>query len=123
MDNKKIIIYTTPSCSSCRKAKKWFQERNLDYKERNITVSRLKKDDLLNILKSTNNGFDDIFSDRSYALRNLKMDVNDMTTSEALTLIQNNPLLLKRPIIIEEKKGRIQIGYNEEQIELFLRKD
>ena len=31
-----IQIYTTPSCASCRKAKKWFDQYKIPYSEKNI---------------------------------------------------------------------------------------
>ena len=33
-----IQIYTTPSCASCRKAKKWFDQYNIPYSEKNVTT-------------------------------------------------------------------------------------
>ena len=34
-----IKIYTSPSCSSCRKVKKWFLEQNIPFIEKNIFVA------------------------------------------------------------------------------------
>lgn len=36
-------------------------------------------------------------------------------------MIKATPSILKRPIILEESKEIMQIGYNEDEIELFLR--
>ena len=33
-----IQIYTTPSCASCRKAKKWFDQYGIPYFEKNILL-------------------------------------------------------------------------------------
>ncbi|MFZ9781980.1 MAG: glutaredoxin domain-containing protein, partial [Bacilli bacterium] len=30
-----VRIYTSPSCSSCRKVKKWFEIQGLSFEERN----------------------------------------------------------------------------------------
>ncbi len=32
-----IKIYTTPSCSSCRAAKRYFQDNNIEYEEINVS--------------------------------------------------------------------------------------
>ena len=37
-----IQIYTTPSCASCRKAKKWFDQYNIPYSEKNIFEGGLR---------------------------------------------------------------------------------
>ena len=31
-----VTLYTSPSCTSCRKAKTWLEEHEIPYKERNI---------------------------------------------------------------------------------------
>lgn len=31
-----VTLYTSPSCTSCRKARAWLQENNIPYKERNL---------------------------------------------------------------------------------------
>ena len=31
-----VTLYTSPSCTSCRKAKAWLEEHDIPYKERNI---------------------------------------------------------------------------------------
>lgn len=49
-----ITIYTTPSCSSCRKAKKWLDDHRIPYSEKNIFNENITEDDIdlmLNILK------------------------------------------------------------------------
>ena len=55
-----IQIYTTPSCASCRKAKKWFDQYNIPYSEKNIFSIKLSKDDIYRMLANSENGFDDI---------------------------------------------------------------
>ena len=41
-----IRIYTSPSCSSCRKVKKWFDEQKIPYVEKNIFTSVLNPTEL-----------------------------------------------------------------------------
>ena len=41
-----IKIYTSPSCSSCRKVKKWFEEQKIPYTEKNIFSSLLNEEEL-----------------------------------------------------------------------------
>lgn len=31
-----VTLFTSPSCTSCRKAKAWLQEHDIPYTERNI---------------------------------------------------------------------------------------
>lgn len=113
-----VRIYVTPTCSSCRKAKKWLDERNVEYKEINLLQSKLTNEDLNLILKNTENGFDDIISTRSKIIKESNIDINEMTVSELKKFIIDNPTVLRRPIIVDDK--RLQVGYNEEDIDIFM---
>lgn len=113
-----ITIYTTSSCSSCRKAIAWMKEHNIAYKEKNIFTERLTIQDLHKILKNTENGYDDIISTRSKVFTEKNLDIDDMKTSELEQLILENPSILRRPIIIDDDK--IQVGYNDDDIRVFI---
>lgn len=36
MNNKKVIIYTTPTCVYCKMTKEFFAKHNVEYEERNV---------------------------------------------------------------------------------------
>lgn len=113
-----IQLYTSPSCTSCRKAKSWLGEYELDYEERNIFKEPLTNDELKEILSLTENGTEDIISSRSKAFKELNIDVDELTLKELFKLVQDNPDILRRPILIDDK--RIQVGYNADEIRRFL---
>ncbi len=115
-----ITIYTTPSCSSCRKAKKWFQEHRIEYSEKNIFNIQLTRDDIFAMLKNTENGFEDIISTRSKIFQEKNLDIDEMSMSQLTQFIINNPSVLRRPIIIAD--DRMQVGYNEDEIRTFIPK-
>ncbi len=115
-----ITIYTTPSCSSCRKAKKWLDEHNVTYEEKNLFNHRISDVDINLMLEHAENGFDDIISTRSKIFKEKELDVEDMSVSELKHFIKENPSVLKRPIIVDEK--RMQVGYNDEEIRVFIPK-
>lgn len=113
-----VTLYTSPSCTSCRKAKKWFKEHNIPFKERNIFAQPLSKDEIKKILQMTEDGTEEIISTRSKAYQALKMDINDLTIDQLISLIEKNPGLLRRPIMLDDKS--LQVGYNEDEIRRFL---
>lgn len=115
-----ITIYTTPSCSSCRKAKKWFDDHRIEYREKNIFNIQLTRDDIVAMLRNTDSGFDDIISTRSKVFQEKNLDIEDMSMSQLTNFIINNPSVLRRPIIIEDQK--MQVGYNEDEIRTFIPK-
>lgn len=115
-----VEIFTTPSCSSCRKAKKWFEEHKIPYKEKNLFNHRITEDDIINMLKNSENGFEDIISTRSKIFKENNLNVDDMSFNELKDFIIEHPSILKRPIIIAPNK--MQVGYNDEEIRIFLPK-
>ena len=113
-----VTLYTSPSCTSCRKAKAWLQENGIPFKERNIFSEPLNIDEIKNILRMTEDGTEDIISKRSKAYSKLNVDLDELPMKQLYKLISKNPGLLRRPIIVDEK--RVQVGYNEDEIRRFL---
>ncbi|ADE67747.1 MULTISPECIES: transcriptional regulator SpxA [Priestia] len=113
-----VTLYTSPSCTSCRKAKAWLEENDIGYTERNIFSEPLSIDEIKEILRMTEDGTDEIISTRSKTFQKLDVQVDAMPLQDLYELIQQNPGLLRRPIIIDEK--RLQVGYNEDEIRRFL---
>ncbi len=113
-----IKIYTSPSCSSCRKVKKWFNEQKIPYVEKNIFAATLNENELKEILIKSENGTEDIISTRSKIVKESGVDLENMTISELITFIKDNPSVLKRPIMVDDNK--IQVGYNPEEITVFI---
>jgi len=113
-----VTLYTSPSCTSCRKARAWLEENNIPYTERNIFSEPLTQIEIKNILKMTEEGTEEIISTRSKAFQELNIDLDELPLNNLFSLIQDNPGLLRRPIILDAK--RLQVGYNEDEIRRFL---
>jgi regulatory protein spx len=113
-----VTLYTSPSCTSCRKAKSWLEEHDIPYKERNIFSEPLSIEEIKEILRMTEDGTDEIISTRSKIFQKLDVNLEAMPLQDLFELIKDNPGLLRRPIILDEK--RLQVGYNEDEIRRFL---
>jgi len=113
-----VTLYTSPSCTSCRKARAWLEEHNIPYQERNIFSEPLSIDEIKEILRMTEEGTDEIISTRSKVFQKLNVNVETMPLQQLYKLINEHPGLLRRPIILDEK--RLQVGYNEDEIRRFL---
>ncbi len=116
-----LTLYTSPSCTSCRKARAWLQEHQIPFVERNIFSEPLNSSELKAILQMTEDGTEEIISTRSKVFQKLNMDLDELPLQELLELVQNNPGLLRRPIMIDDK--RLQVGFNEDEIRRFLPRD
>ncbi|WP_166000157.1 transcriptional regulator SpxA [Bacillus sp. Cs-700] len=113
-----ITLYTSPSCTSCRKAKAWLEEHNLPYEQRNMFAKPLSEDEIKAIIRMTEKGTEEIISKRSKAFESLDKELDELTLQELYTLIKENPGILKRPILLDTK--RLQVGFHEDEIRSFL---
>lgn len=109
-----IVLYTAPGCASCRKAKQWLKDNNMQFVEKNIFTTILKKDEIKYLLQRSENGTEDLISKRSKAYSKLTVDIDDLSMNELVDLIQKNPSILKRPIMINEKS--FVVGYDDDEI-------
>ncbi|MBI1720942.1 transcriptional regulator [Lactobacillus crispatus] len=113
-----VDLYVSPSCTSCRKARAWLEKNNIPFEERNIFSEPLTKKELLKILRMTENGTEEIISTRSRTFQQLRINLDDLSIDQLLDLVEKNPSLLRRPIIMDDR--RLQVGYNEDEIRRFL---
>lgn len=113
-----IVIYTSPGCASCRKVKQWMHEHNLKFIEKNIFTSLLNENEIKHLLMRSENGTEDIISKRSKIIQETKVNIEEFTIKELVQFIQDNPSVLKRPIILNERN--FLVGYDEEEIGAFV---
>ena len=113
-----IKIYYSPSCSSCRKVRKWFDEQGIPYKGIDIFSNSLREEDLREIIAKCENGTEDIISPRSKIVMEENIDFDSMKLSELIAFILANPSVLRRPIIVDDR--RVQVGYDPEEIRTFI---
>ncbi|MCF0246095.1 MAG: transcriptional regulator Spx [Ileibacterium sp.] len=109
-----VIIYTSPGCASCRKAKKWLKDNHISFVEKNIFSNILKDGEIKYLMSRCENGTEDIISTRSKAFQNLRKSIDDFSVNELVKFIKENPSVLKRPILLSEKT--MVIGYDDDEI-------
>ncbi|WP_066049614.1 Spx/MgsR family RNA polymerase-binding regulatory protein [Robertmurraya korlensis] len=105
-----IIFFTYPSCTSCRKTKKWLTSNAVEFEERHLFKSTPTSKELVEMLSLTTEGLDELLATRSQIFKSLNQDVNDLTLSQVINMLIEEPRLLKRPIVTDGKK--LVVGYN-----------
>lgn len=113
-----IKVYVSPSCASCRKVRAFFKSLKIPYEEINILSGQLTKEDLKEILSKSDNGTEELVSTRSKIMKEQHIDVESMTLNQLLDFIVSHPTVMKRPIIVDDRK--IQVGYDPDEITAFL---
>ena len=112
-----IVMYTSQGCSSCRKAKKYMLDNHLSFIEKDIERSELNEKEIRYLLKRSDNGSEDLISPRSKVIKEGNTDIDSMNINELVRFICENPTVLKRPIIIDNRD--MVTGYDEDQISIF----
>ncbi|MBR2599519.1 MAG: transcriptional regulator Spx [Erysipelotrichaceae bacterium] len=113
-----LVIYTSPGCASCRKAKQWLKDHAMPFVEKNIFSTILNEKEIRFLLERSENGTDDIISKRSKIIKGENIDLDSMSVNELVRFIQGNPSILKRPILLDER--RLLVGYDDEEMEAFV---
>ena len=109
---KKIIFYSYLKCSTCRKAAKWLESKDFEFKLIDI-INEPPLVNYLNLaLKQNSDNKKRIFNTRGKAFKTLNLDIDSLSKEEIIQLLLNDGKLIKRPFLIYEGK-KVILGFNE----------
>lgn len=110
----KNIFIEYPKCSTCKKAKKWLEENNIEFIDRNIVSEIPTVEELNKWIKNSGQDLKKWFntSGLKYKELNLKEKLEKMSDKEKIELLASDGMLIKRPLFISSNK--IFIGFKEE---------
>lgn len=110
----KNIFIEYPKCSTCKKAKKWLEENNIEFTSRNIVTQTPTAQELNEWIKNSGQDIKKWFntSGIKYKELNLKEKLSTMSNEEKIELLASDGMLIKRPLLISDKG--ILIGFKEE---------
>ena len=109
---KRVIFYSYPKCSTCRKASKWLDQNNIHYKLIDIVKEPPSKKFLELALIQFSLDIKKIFNTRGKSYKSIDFDILDLTKKRIIEILSNDGKLIKRPfLVINESK--LILGYNE----------
>ena len=110
-----VLFLEYPKCSTCKKAKKWLVDNNIEFTDRNIIEDTPTKEELKKWIKESKKDIKKFFntSGLKYKELNLKEKLINMTDEEKIKLLSSDGMLIKRPLVITENK--ILTGFREEE--------
>lgn len=108
-----MLFLCYPRCSTCQKAKKWLEEHNIEFTERNIAEENPSFDELQTWYKQSGLPLKKFFNTSGlvYKEMQLKDKLPSMGEEEQLKLLASNGMLVKRPMVINEDK--VLVGFKE----------
>ena len=117
------IFIEYPKCSTCKKAKKWLEDNNVEFIDRNIVEETPTVEELSKWIKKNGLEIKRWFntSGLKYKELNLKEKIPTMSDNEKIELLASNGMLIKRPILVSDKS--ILIGFKEKEWEAIKEKE
>ncbi|HFR3707933.1 arsenate reductase family protein [Streptococcus suis] len=107
-----ILFYEYPKCSTCRAAKAELKSLGLEFEAIDIKSTPPSAEELKSWMEATGLELKKYFntSGNSYRELGLKDKFDSLSVEQALNLLANDGMLIKRPLLIQDGKI-LQIGY------------
>ena len=99
-------------CSTCRKAAKWLNKKDLEYQLIDIVEQPPLLDYLNLALEQYSDDKKRIFNTRGKAFKSISPDIYSFSREEIIQLLLSDGKLIKRPFLVYEEK-KVILGFNE----------
>jgi arsenate reductase len=110
-------FYCHPTCTTCKKAQKWLDEKGITYNWVNLKETAPAKETFLELMEDSSRTMKSFFntSGQQYRKLGLKDKLPEMTKEEAAELLASDGMLVKRPLAIQG--DLVTVGFKEEVYE------
>ena len=112
-----MIFIEYPKCTTCKKAKKWLDDRGIEYTDRHIVEDNPTFDELKTWYEKSGLPLKRFFNTSGllYKSMELKDRLATMSEDEQLSLLASNGMLVKRPLLITD--NAVIPGFREKEWE------
>ena len=116
-----MLLICYPKCSTCQKAKKWLDGKDIAYTERNIAEENPTYEELKEWYEKSGLPLKKFFNTSGllYKSMQLKDKLPEMSEEEQLKLLATDGMLVKRPILVG--KDKVLVGAKEKEWEEYLK--
>jgi Spx/MgsR family transcriptional regulator len=110
---KTVQFLQKPTCTTCRKARAYMENRGFALHFRNLDKDRLSADELEKLIGDRDHK--DFLNTRNELYRQKNMKENPPNRADAIRMMVGEPNLIRRPVIVAG--GRIVLGFDQEKID------
>lgn len=109
-----LSFYWYPKCGTCRNAKKWLDEQQIDYKAIHLVESPPSEEEILSWIEKSELPAKKFFntSGKKYRELNLKEKIDNLSVQEMAELLSSDGMLIKRPVLTDGEK--VTVGFKED---------
>jgi regulatory protein spx len=109
---RKVLFMQKPTCTTCRKAKKFMERRGFQLYFRDLAKERLSSAELEKLIgRHDYTGF---LNTRNELYRKENMKEEPPTRKQAIRMMAKEPNLIRRPLIVAGR--RVIVGFDEDGI-------
>ena len=115
-----MLFIEYPKCSTCQKAKKWLEDRGIEFTDRHIIEENPTAEELRAWLEKSGMDIKRFFntSGMKYRELGLKDKLPSMSIDDMIELLSGDGMLVKRPVLVGE--GFVLTGFREKEWENIL---
>ena len=112
-----MLFVNYPKCSTCKKARKFLEEKGVTFEERDIKEQNPTVDELKEWIAKSGLPVKKFFntSGMLYRQMELKDKLPNMSEQEMIELLATDGMLVKRPILVSEDK--VLVGFRQAEWE------
>ncbi len=110
-----MLFIEYPKCSTCRNAKKWLDDKGIEYTDRHIVENRPTFDELKSWHEKSGMDIKRFFntSGMKYRELDLKNKLPNMSEDDMLGILSSDGMLVKRPVLIGD--DFVLVGFKEKE--------
>lgn len=115
-----MLFICYPKCSTCKKARNWLEEHQIEFTERHIVEDHPTYEELKQWYETSGLPLKRLFNTSGllYKEMELKNKLPSMSEDEQLALLATNGMLVKRPLLITDQA--VLVGFKESEWERLL---
>ena len=110
-----MLFIEYPKCSTCKKAKKWLDEKQISYTDRHVVEENPTYEELKEWYQKSGMTLKKFFNPSGLLHKELQLKdkLKDMSEEEQLKLLASNGMLVKRPLVVDG--DMVLTGFTESQ--------
>lgn len=109
-----LTFYCFPTWNTCRKAKAWLSEKNVDFKYRDILKNPPDENEVHTLAKLAGLNARELINPKSSAFKELGIDKESLSPKEAAEIIATHPKAMFRPILTDGNQA--VVGFKTEEM-------
>ena len=112
MNKKMLTFYCIDTWSTCRKAKAWLSQHNIEFEYRNLIKNPLSEKEIKNLAHIAGLELADLINKKSQVFKKMAVDLTELGESDIIRLMGENPRIIIRPLLSDGQQ--LLQGFNEQ---------